>query len=138
MNVFPVMVRGMPRPILICLALALLPMAGAFVASASAEEELAGPVEASVTRVLDGDTLEVRAQVWLGLELTSLVRIRGIDAPELHSNCLAEREMAAEARDRLTELAGEHIRLLTSPPTNTAGVLTPTSPMRRAPTSARR
>ncbi len=54
----------------------------------------------------------MRAEVWLGLELTSLVRIRGIDAPELHSACLAERTMAAAARDRLTELAGEHIRLL--------------------------
>jgi endonuclease YncB( thermonuclease family) len=39
------------------------------------------------------------------------VRIRGIDAPELHSTCVAERAMAAEARDRLVELAGSSVQL---------------------------
>ena len=78
---------------------------------AQAADEMASPVAAAVTRVLDGDTLEVRAEVWLGIELTSHVRIRGIDAPELHGTCAAERTMAEAARDRLTQLAGDSIRL---------------------------
>jgi len=53
----------------------------------------------------------VTAKVWLGLELTSHVRIRGIDTPELHSTCAEEKAMAAEARDRLVKFAGSTIRL---------------------------
>jgi endonuclease YncB( thermonuclease family) len=78
---------------------------------AQAADKVEGPVAAAVTRVLDGDTLEVRAEVWLGIELTSHVRIRGIDAPELHSSCAAERTMAEAARDRLTTLVGDSVRL---------------------------
>jgi micrococcal nuclease len=84
----------------------------AWVVPAHAADEVPGPVPAAVTRVLDSDTLEVRAEVWLGIELTSHVRIRGIDAPELHSDCAAERAMAEAAKDRLTKLAGDDIRLV--------------------------
>ncbi len=80
-------------------------------APANAADEVAGPVPAAVTRVLDGDTIEVRAEVWLGIELTSHVRIRGIDAPELHSTCAAERTMAEAAKDRLTTLVGDTVSL---------------------------
>jgi micrococcal nuclease len=96
----------------------LFAIASGFACSASiglpslAADEVPGPVPAAVSRVLDGDTLEVRAEVWLGIELTSHVRIRGIDAPELHSNCAAERAMAEAAKDRLTTLAGDRIRLV--------------------------
>ena len=81
------------------------------VCHASAGEVLSGPVEAAVTRVIDGDTLAVEAHLWPGLVLSQNVRIRGIDAPELHSACAAERAMAAAARDRLTQLAGDTIKL---------------------------
>jgi len=88
------------------------PVAGAaLLSTATAGEVLSGPVPASVVRALDGDTLEVQAHIWLGLELTQHVRIRGIDAPELHSTCAMEREMAAAARDRLAALAGSNILL---------------------------
>lgn len=82
-----------------------------FVSPASAEEILSGPVQAAVTRVIDGDTLTVEAHLWPGLVLSQNVRIRGIDAPELHSTCADERAMAAAARDRLTQLAGDTISL---------------------------
>ena len=72
-------------------------------ASASAAETIAGPVEAEVVRVVDGDTIEVRARIWLDLEITVGVRIRGIDAPELKSRCRREAIMAAAATDRLIE-----------------------------------
>lgn len=79
--------------------------------TAGAVDTLAGPIGAEVVRVLDGDTLEIRAQIWLQLALTSHVRIRGIDTPEMRGACLAEKAMAAAARDRLAELAGPAIRL---------------------------
>lgn len=67
-------------------------------ATARAGERLAGPVSAVVTRVVDGDTLEVRARIWLGQELSVRVRLAGIDAPEAGSTCAKERALAQRAR----------------------------------------
>jgi endonuclease YncB( thermonuclease family) len=57
---------------------------------------------ADLIRVIDGDTIEVRAHLWLGLELTTRVRLSDIDAPELDGGCPAERELAKAARAFLT------------------------------------
>lgn len=65
---------------------------------AGAAERLAGPVPARVMSVLDGDTIEVRARIWLGQEVRARVRLAGIDAPELNGRCARERDLAAEAR----------------------------------------
>ena len=73
------------------------------VPGARAGERLAGPVPAVVTRVVDGDTLEVRAHIWLGQDLSIRVRLAGIDAPEAGSNCAAERALALRARAFLAE-----------------------------------
>jgi endonuclease YncB( thermonuclease family) len=56
---------------------------------------------AEVTRVLDGDTFEARVNLWPGLEITTRVRLRGIDAPELKARCNEERVKAEAARDAL-------------------------------------
>jgi endonuclease YncB( thermonuclease family) len=72
-------------------------------AAARAGERLAGPVPAVVTRVVDGDTLEVRARIWLGQELAIRVRLAGIDAPEAGSSCAQERALALRARAFLTD-----------------------------------
>ena len=66
--------------------------------TAQAGERLAGPVPAQVIAVIDGDTLEVRARIWLGQELSTRVRLAGIDAPELKGKCARERSLAAQAR----------------------------------------
>jgi endonuclease YncB( thermonuclease family) len=58
----------------------------------------AGPVNARVERVLDGDTIEVTAAIWLEQSVSVRVRIDGVDAPELKSDCAAERELARAAR----------------------------------------
>ena len=63
--------------------------------------QLAGPIPARVLHVVDGDTIEVRAQVWLGQEVVTRVRLRGIDAPEINGACGKEREQAQAARERL-------------------------------------
>jgi endonuclease YncB( thermonuclease family) len=70
----------------------------------SAEEVLAGPVPATLVRVIDGDTLLVRARVWLDLEVVTRVRLRGVNAPELRSRDEAERDRAEAARAYVTAL----------------------------------
>jgi endonuclease YncB( thermonuclease family) len=54
-----------------------------------------------VLRVVDGDTFEARVQVWPGLAITSKIRLRGIDAPELKANCAEEQRRADAARAAL-------------------------------------
>ena len=68
----------------------------------AAGETLEGPYEAAIVRVVDGDTLRVRARIWLGTDVELLVRIDGIDTPEIRGKCAREKELAARAR-RLTE-----------------------------------
>jgi endonuclease YncB( thermonuclease family) len=78
---------------------------------ASAEELIEGPVEAALIRVIDGDTIEVRAHLWLGLELTTRVRLSDIDAPELDGACPGERELAGTAREYLTVILSPAVTL---------------------------
>jgi endonuclease YncB( thermonuclease family) len=55
-------------------------------------------------RIIDGDTVEARVRVWLDTDVTTLVRIRGIDAPELRGHCPGERDAAAASRAHLETL----------------------------------
>lgn len=64
---------------------------------AQAREMLPGPIPAQVLRVLDGDTLEVRARIWLGQDVTTLLRLADVDAPEARGACANERALAAQA-----------------------------------------
>jgi endonuclease YncB( thermonuclease family) len=57
-----------------------------------------GPFESRVIRVLDGDTIEVEAQVWLGQVVRTVVRFDGVDAPELRGKCEFERMLARDAK----------------------------------------
>ena len=49
-----------------------------------------GAHAAEVLRVIDGDTFEARVHVWPGIDITTRVRLRGIDAPELGGARCAE------------------------------------------------
>jgi endonuclease YncB( thermonuclease family) len=60
-----------------------------------------------VLRVIDGDTFEARVRVWPGLDITTKVRLRGIDAPELRARCPQERVKAEAARVALSSLLAE-------------------------------
>lgn len=78
----------------------------------AAHEILSGPIPADVVRVLDGDTVTVRARIWVGQELEIRVRLAGVDAPELHGRCAVERDRARLARDFLrARIAGRPVRL---------------------------
>jgi endonuclease YncB( thermonuclease family) len=56
---------------------------------------------AEVVRVIDGDTFEARVRVWPGLDVDTHVRLRGIDAAELHARCADELAKAQAARAAL-------------------------------------
>lgn len=70
-------------------------------AAAPSREVLPGPVVGRVLKVVDGDTLVVRARIWVGQDIEIKVRLNGIDAPELRGRCAAERALARRARDYL-------------------------------------
>ena len=65
---------------------------------------LPGPYVFTPLRVIDGDTFEGRLRIWFGQEITTLVRLRNIDAPELKSRCDSEAKLALEARGTLEEI----------------------------------
>ena len=62
---------------------------------------------AQVLHVIDGDTFEARVHLWQGLDITTRVRLRGVDAPELKARCLDESRMAQAAREALTTFLKE-------------------------------
>jgi endonuclease YncB( thermonuclease family) len=75
------------------------PAAPAAARPTESEIRAAHPVE--VLRVIDGDTFEARVNLWPGLDITTRVRLRGIDAPELKARCDGERVRAEAAREAL-------------------------------------
>jgi len=66
-----------------------------------------GIYPAEVLRIADGDTFEARVQVWPGIAITTKVRLRGIDTPELKARCPQERVKAEAARARLASILAE-------------------------------
>jgi endonuclease YncB( thermonuclease family) len=65
----------------------------------TADATLVYPAE--VLRVIDGDTFEARVHVWPGLDVNTKIRLRNIDAPELHARCPDELAKAQAARTAL-------------------------------------
>jgi len=76
-------------------------------------ETIKGPVEAKVIRVIDGDTFEAELSLWVDLTKRTSVRVRGVDTPEIKGNCKAERDGAAAAKLRVSELLDGRIVSLT-------------------------
>ena len=66
-----------------------------------------GIYPAEVLRVPDGDSFEARVQVWPGIAITTMVRLRGIDTPELRARCPEERTKAEAARAKLASILAE-------------------------------
>jgi micrococcal nuclease len=93
------------------LALAVV-FAGRTPAASGRRDVVAGPVAASVRRVVDGDTLVIRARIWLGQTVETTVRVAGIDAPERRGRCPRERALARRATDRLKALLADGAAVL--------------------------
>jgi endonuclease YncB( thermonuclease family) len=106
-GIFRALLRSARIPAAFAVMLLALPCAG------HTRDEISGPVAATVVRVIDGDTFVAEAHVWPGETVRVSVRIRGIDAPELHSRCPQERSAAMEARDALAALLdGQAVTIL--------------------------
>lgn len=90
-------------PFLLLAAALLIPIGHP---ATAAQPVLPGPIPAEVLEVLDGDTLTVRAVIWLGQSVETRVRIDGIDAPEMRSRCPREKDMAEAAREAARRLVG--------------------------------
>lgn len=60
-----------------------------------------------VLRTIDGDTFEARVHLWPGLDMTTRVRLRGIDAPERKAGCAEEARLAEAASVALRGLLDE-------------------------------
>jgi endonuclease YncB( thermonuclease family) len=60
-----------------------------------------------VIRTIDGDTFEARVHLSPGVEPTTRIRLRGIDAPELKASCPEELQMAETATGALRGLLGQ-------------------------------
>ena len=57
-----------------------------------------------VIRTIDGDTFEALVHLAPGQDVTTRIRLRGIDAPELKAACAEELRMAEAASDALRDL----------------------------------
>lgn len=100
---------GLVRDLVLALLGVLLLLLPVVLSSrARGAEALPGPVPATVIEVIDGDTVRVKARIWIGQEVTTKVRLAGIEAPETGSRakCDAERERGEEAKAFLESLIG--------------------------------
>ena len=77
-----------------------------------AKETFRGPVSARVLKVIDGDTLDVQVQVWLGQHIQTRVRLMGIDTPEMRGKCSSEKALAEKAKNFLSEQVSNDTLLL--------------------------
>ncbi len=74
--------------------------------AAGGRDVVPGPVPARVLMVIDGDTVLVRARIWLGQVVETHVRLEGVDTPELAGQCERERRLARKARDFIVSRIG--------------------------------
>lgn len=56
-----------------------------------------GPYHAEVVRVLDGDTVDVKVDVWPQFTINTRIRVHGIDTPEKRTRRLCEKEQGLAA-----------------------------------------
>lgn len=56
-----------------------------------------GPYQATLVRVLDGDTVRIRVHIWPGLEQEISVRLDGVDTPEYRGSSACEKAKSQEA-----------------------------------------
>jgi micrococcal nuclease len=68
-------------------------------------DKIEGPVAAEIVQVIDGGTVLVEATPWPQQTMKVYVRIRGIDAPQMHSTCADARRAGVDARHAPQELS---------------------------------
>ena len=67
----------------------------------------------TLVRVIDGDTIDVDIDLGFNIILAKRrIRLMGIDTPESRTRNLEEKTLGLKAKDRLKELCGEKLQLL--------------------------
>ncbi|MEM8634974.1 MAG: thermonuclease family protein [Pseudomonadota bacterium] len=90
----------------------LLSMFLIFGGSFASADTLPGPIPADVVRVIDGDTVRVRAHIWVNQSVEVSVRLAGVDTPEIYRPaCREERVYADAAKTTVESLVGEELFL---------------------------
>jgi endonuclease YncB( thermonuclease family) len=105
-----VLLRPLPRgAIPVGPALAAAPAGGSITTQTPIAHRLDPGIvyPAEVIRIIDGDTFEARVRVWPGLDVDTKVRLRGIDAAELHARCAGELAQAQSARAALETILAD-------------------------------
>lgn len=95
--------------------------------------DLPASIVARVLKVVDGDTFDARIEVKPGLRVTTRVRVRGIDAPELHAACEEERVGAEAAQRALRAILAEGGVIIRNPGEDKYGRLLGTVATRATP-----
>jgi len=114
----------------------LRPPAGINSAETTSSQDIPSPGRYSVDvlRTIDGDTFEARVHVWPGHDLTTRVRLRGVDAPELKARCESERVKAEAALVALRAmLADRDVSIWNVGPDKYAGRIVAEAGTRRTP-----
>lgn len=60
----------------------------------------------TVLKVKDGDTIDVRVEIWPQHFIETAIRLRGIDTPERKGKCDEEKRLAEEAFEFTTKTVG--------------------------------
>ena len=90
------------------LALALVVVLVTLAAPSFAAEEF-GPVHGRILRIVDGDTVEVDAELWPNIHYRGLVRLDGINTAENTAKASCEREAAQAASKSLAGFVGREV-----------------------------
>ncbi len=92
--------------------LLLFPLLSPPVSALAATDRLTGPVSAEVLRVIDGDTIAVKALIWPDQQVEVKVRLAKIDAPELfRPSCEREKQIARKASEFVKNQIGNQVQL---------------------------
>ena len=70
-------------------------------------------VTAQVTKLIDGDTFSVKAEIWPDITYSGKIRVLGVDTPELNGKCNQEKKLAIAARDFVENLLADRTVTLT-------------------------
>ncbi|MAF31483.1 MAG: nuclease [Magnetococcales bacterium] len=68
-------------------------------------------ISATVLRIIDGDTIEVKAHPWPGFNPVIKIRLLAIDTPELKGKCPQEKKLAIQAKEYLTSITPSSVML---------------------------
>ena len=73
--------------------------------AASANSDASPAYMSKVTRVIDGDTLEVQAMIWPKIVVSVSVRVAGVDTPEtFQPKCPEEKALGMKAKELVQKL----------------------------------